>query len=74
MKRCDDCKFADWKRTKDGRLHPSKEGRCTYEYSVAQLPQAFYWIGTPPTPSGGYIARGKDLQDHCAYWQREERK
>jgi hypothetical protein len=27
-----------------------------------------YWIGATPTPSGGYINRKKEFEEHCAYW------
>jgi len=32
---CLDCKFADWNRTANGRLHPSGDGRCSWKKSVA---------------------------------------
>lgn len=27
---CLGCKFAEWKRTAAGRLHPSKDGKCVW--------------------------------------------
>lgn len=71
MKFCDDCKWAGWQRTSNGRLHPSKQGRCTKEWTPPPLPAAFYFTqfaGNTPVPSGGYIERGNELREHCAYW------
>lgn len=69
MRDCKYCKYAAWKRTTNGRLHPDKSGRCTYPVKVPALPQAFYWISTP-SPCGGHIERGRPLNDHCAYYHR----
>jgi len=69
MKMCKDCKHADWLRTKAGRLHPSGDGRCKYDYKIPPLPQSMYWIHMPHT-CGGYINRRKELKDHCVYWSK----
>ena len=68
MKTCKDCKYADWQRTKAGRLHPSGDGSCTYPFKIPQLPLAFYFIGGPPSPYGGHISRGREFKEHCPYW------
>jgi hypothetical protein len=69
MKNCTDCTHANWKRTAKGALHPSGEGRCTFEVRIPVLPQAFYWYGSfQPKPYGGFINRREELKDHCAYW------
>lgn len=34
MKNCNNCKYADWKKTVAGKLHPSGEGKCLYPYKV----------------------------------------
>lgn len=70
MKNCTNCKHAQWKRTEAGRLHPSGDGRCAYPWKMPPIPAAMYWIGTAPTPTGGYINRRKDLRDHCTYFTR----
>jgi hypothetical protein len=67
---CDKCVHAEWKRTANGRLHPSKEGRCTKAVQIPALPQAFHWLGNAPRPLGGYIERGEELRDHCVYFAR----
>jgi len=37
---------------------------------MPKLPQAFYWIfHGDPIPSGGYINRRKDFEEHCPYYQ-----
>ncbi len=65
MTRCEDCKFADWKRTANGRLHPDKSGRCTFEVVIPALPRSRYWQSRGPVPSGGYIERGKLDEIEC---------
>ena len=71
MKSCLDCKYADWKRTESGRLHPSGDGKCKYEWKSPQLPQSMYWIARhAPSPCGGNIERKKELEDHCAYFSK----
>ena len=73
MKTCDDCKYANWKRTKNGRLHPNKSGRCTYPWECPKLPAAFDWLADgAPTPWGGHIERGEEHKKHCPYWTRRE--
>ncbi len=71
MKTCDECKHANWKRTAAGRLHPSKDGVCTYKYTVPALPACMYWLSSV-TPCGGHIKRGEENKDHCPYWARGE--
>ena len=69
MKNCTNCKLAEWEKTKTGRLHPSGDGRCTYEYKVRVLPASMYWSSrTIPRPSGGYINRHTELKEHCVYY------
>jgi len=73
MKYCLDCKYADWKRTTSGRLHPSGDGRCTYKWKSPQLPASMYWIGqSEPKPSGGHISRNEQLKEHCVYFARND--
>lgn len=69
--KCDDCKFASWERTSNGRLHPGKSGRCT-RLSIhpldMTLPAAFYWVSmATPSPSGGWIERGAELKSDCDF-------
>ena len=63
---CDICTFAVWKRTANGRLHPSKQGRCGFVWVPPPLPKAFYFYGTGTCkPSGGSIERGSNSTDGC---------
>jgi hypothetical protein len=48
---CIGCRFADWKRTAAGRLHPDKTGRCTFQ-PIIILPLA----------AGSYSRREIDLR------------
>jgi hypothetical protein len=69
---CNGCKYADWKRTSKGRLHPDKTGRCTYLIHHPlnlKIPVAYYWgwNGETPRPSGGFIERDKDLNRDCSF-------
>ena len=70
MKLCDDCKYAEWKRTKAGKLHPLRQGACTYQYKLPELPASMWWHSSAPRPSGGYIQRKEELKTHCVYYQR----
>ncbi len=74
MKTCLGCKYAEWKKNKDGRLHPSGDGKCTYSYIVPEPPKAFYFFSNYiPRPCGGHInRRGKEFNDHCIYWTKIE--
>lgn len=38
---CETCKFADWERTSNGRLHPGGHGKCTWKKKI-QLPESFW--------------------------------
>ena len=60
---CLTCKLAEWHKTKDGRLHPDKQGRCGWKPPYIPTPAAWYW-GTgygselrQPVPQWGHIAR-----------------
>ena len=63
MSDCTRCTFAEWKRTSSGRLHPSGDGRCTWnECANWRIPAAFYYADetdkrVAPAPCGGYINR-----------------
>ena len=73
MKRCNDCKHAEWERTAKGRLHPSGDGKCRYPYKVPPLPACMQWpsmSGKAPSPSFGYINRREELKEHCVYYER----
>lgn len=75
MKHCDDCKWANWKRTVTGRLHPDKTGRCTFVVRIPVLPLAFRWghgTGSTPNLGGGYIERKHDFPDHCPTWAQKD--
>ena len=69
MKQCKDCKYAEWAKTKAGKLHPTGAGRCTYDVTLPAIPQAFYFV-TKPLIGGGYIFRNEELKDHCVYYAR----
>lgn len=72
MKNCTHCKYAEWRKTDAGKLHPSGDGRCLFEYKAPPIPAAFYYASmSPPRLVGGSINRRKELDDHCAYFLRE---
>jgi len=75
MKNCNECKYAVWKRTAAGKLHPSGEGHCTYKWEPRPLPVAFYFIGKKhPEPCGGQINRKRAHAEHCPYWAKADAK
>ncbi len=68
MKTCNGCKYAEWKRTANGRLHPSGDGRCTFTIVIPKLPNAFRWgtySGQAYKPCGGFIGRRDVYGDDC---------
>jgi len=69
MKNCKGCKFAEWKKTDAGKLHPSGDGKCTYEYKLPPLPACKAWIhAIHPYNKHGWINRKTEFQDHCPYY------
>jgi len=73
MKTCEGCKYAEWKKTEDGRLHPSGKGVCGYKYETAAIPASMFWphSETAPSPYGGYISCREDLPRHCPCYEKE---
>ena len=73
MKDCTHCKYATWKRTPAGKLHPSSEGKCTFPWKLPPLPASMHWMSTNgPMPFGGYISRRERLKEHCTYYYMAE--
>lgn len=73
MKSCNGCKYADWQRTANGRLHPNGEGVCTAIVVLPRLPVAMYWPGKhDPKPYGGTISRRLEHETHCPYFVRDQ--
>lgn len=35
---CIGCRFAEWERTKNGKLHPNKLGHCTWGSKMSPMP------------------------------------
>ena len=69
MKNCMGCKYAEWYKTKSGRLHPNGEGKCLFEFKIPTLPACKYFVGGSPCICGGVIERKKDFKTDCAYYQ-----
>lgn len=68
MKNCKGCKFAEWQKTDAGKLHPSGDGKCTYDFKMPALPACMYWRRSAPSPKGGYINRRTEHKEHCPYY------
>ena len=70
MKNCTYCKYAEWKKTSSGKLHPSGDGRCTYEVVIPKLPASKRWAtsGSLPMPTHGFINRREELKEDCVYF------
>jgi hypothetical protein len=76
MKNCTHCKYAEWKRTAAGKLHPSGEGTCRYEVKMPTLPASMFWhpiIGS--LVRGGGINRRVPLNKDCACfaWHKDRK-
>lgn len=67
MKSCKHCKWANWKKTAAGKLHPSGAGQCEFVIRIPVLPKAFRWGFTTDKPniSGGFIDRHREWPEHC---------
>lgn len=73
MRSCVECKYADWHRTANGRLHPDGEGRCTFEVKIPAIPASMSWgysSTDKPHIGGGYINRKRELSKDCPCYQR----
>ncbi len=70
MKTCLGCKWAKWDKTKNGRLHPSGDGQCTYQVKIPKLPKSMRWLYDEPRVSAGIITRKSDFEDDCIYYER----
>jgi hypothetical protein len=64
---CNNCKYADWEKTKNGSLHPNKQGKCKFVWTPPPLPKAYSFPGFNgyPSPSGGWIDRGAKACKDC---------
>ena len=71
MKSCVDCRYADWKRTQAGKLHPSGDGNCSYPMKNPKLPASMYWITMGTIIGGGFINRRETLKEDCVYFTRK---
>lgn len=41
---CDGCKWAEWKKTSNGRRHPDGSGQCAFRFPDIKLPK---WVRDP---------------------------
>lgn len=75
MKDCKHCKYAEWKRTAAGKLHPSGDGDCAYPWKMPQLPAAMFWVGIEPKPYRASISRRDLMKKDCPYfaWYKDRK-
>lgn len=64
MTLCLKCKWADWNKTENGRLHPNGGGQCRYTWTPPPLPACMYFF-SPCKPSGGFINRKQSDFQSC---------
>lgn len=75
MPDCTTCHHAKWKRTSDGRLHPSGVGHCSWDgWKQLKLPLAMQVIVSLAgedimKPRGGYINRHKCVYKNCPLYK-----
>jgi len=69
MMTCNGCRFAAWQRTKTGALHPSGDGKCTFNYTPKPYP-AYMGNRRPETIEMFYkgINRRTENKVHCPYY------
>ena len=75
---CERCKFAEWARTRNGRLNPNKQGKCTWTKTFhiagsAARPGTWGHFGEPLTVTGGRVERGSAWPSKCDVFQEIER-
>jgi hypothetical protein len=63
---CSTCRFAQWNRTANGKLHPSGNGKCLWARPDIKIPICMYYI-YPPALSGGAINRHN--LELCPAWE-----
>jgi len=68
---CLECKYANWKRTTNGRLHPSGDGMCTYEVTMPKLPKAKSFFYRPAL-FGGDINRKNQVYVDCPCFEKAQ--
>lgn len=76
---CQDCAFADWEQTSNGRRHPSGDGRCQWTVPSISLPKAFRYLvrgdrmteNAIPQPDGGWIGWHEPHTD-CPAWESKK--
>lgn len=74
MNKCLTCRFADWNKTKTGKLHPDGLGRCTVKIPELVIPKVYYWIGFghgQPRPCGGGIDRREKDDRDCPTYKKK---
>ena len=74
--KCLGCKFAEWKRTSNGRLHPDQSGRCNWSVTIQVPPsiEGSFWrvcdVKDGRTIEGGKIWRDSTtLFSECKVFQ-----
>jgi hypothetical protein len=65
MNSCLHCRYAEWAKTANGRVHPTKVGQCTYELTL-HVPMSYSMM--PLVIKGGYIWR-KNPKEKCPTFQ-----
>ena len=66
-KTCLNCKYARWRRTLMGKLHPNQLGKCSYNIVLPALPKSLYFLGGYAIAGSGIISRNKPFTD-CPTW------
>ena len=77
MKTCKGCRWAEWKRTASGSLHPSGEGMCGFKVNIPVLPASIR--GAYGVKDGlrrieeahRGVSRKREYQEHCPCWAPE---
>jgi len=72
MNTCLNCRFAEWERTKTGRLHPSGEGECMYRPPQPVLPEPVYCLVKPLYRSACLSRRNPETDCPCWAAKGEE--
>lgn len=65
---CKNCRYAVWKKTASGRLHPSGDGKCMFTWEPLPLPKSYFGMSIPRPVLQGRSVDRHDPFKNCQTW------
>lgn len=69
---CLNCKHASWKKTLNGRLHPSGDGLCTFQLVMPPIPKACYILFNREIVLHGRSISRHEAHSDCPCWKEKD--